>query len=42
MGLTYFALGRHEEAIDEYKKAIEIDPNYLDAHYNLAIVYGKG
>lgn len=42
MGLTYFAIGKHEEAIEEYKKAIDTDPNCLDARYHLAIVYAKG
>ncbi len=42
LGLTYFALGRYGEAIEEYKKAKEIDANNLNARYYLAIVYGKG
>jgi len=29
-------MGRPLEAIDYYQKAIDIDPNYGDAHYNLA------
>jgi tetratricopeptide (TPR) repeat protein len=42
LGLTYFAIGEYDKAIAEYKQAICIDPNYIDAHYNLAVVYGKG
>jgi tetratricopeptide (TPR) repeat protein len=29
--------GKSEEAIENYKKAIEINPNLNQAHYNLAI-----
>jgi len=42
LGLTYFALGRYEEAIAEYKKAKKMDANNLDARYYLALAYGKG
>jgi tetratricopeptide (TPR) repeat protein len=27
------------EAVEQYKKALEIDPSYADAHYNLALLY---
>jgi len=29
--------GRDIEAIDYYKKVIQIDPNYAEAYYNLGI-----
>lgn len=29
----------YDEAITEYKKAIEINPSYAKAHYNLTIAY---
>jgi tetratricopeptide (TPR) repeat protein len=32
-------LGRRQEAIDDYTKAIEIDPNYYSAYFNRAIEY---
>lgn len=31
------ALGREEEAIEEFQKALEINPRYLEARLNLAI-----
>jgi len=34
LGLTYNALFDEEEAAKYYKKAIDIDPDYLDAHAN--------
>jgi tetratricopeptide (TPR) repeat protein len=30
---------RYDEAIDQYKKALEIDPNYLNIKRNLAVAY---
>lgn len=33
--------GEYEQAVDEYLKALQIDPEYLPAHNNLAIVYEK-
>jgi tetratricopeptide (TPR) repeat protein len=42
LGLTYFALGKYDKAIAEYRRAVELDPCFKDAHYNLAVVYGKG
>ena len=30
--------GQIENAIVQFKKTIELDPNYVDAHTNLAIV----
>jgi tetratricopeptide (TPR) repeat protein len=38
-GNTYSNLQRYEEAIQEYRKAISADPNYLDAIHNLANTY---
>ena len=35
--------GRIDEAIAHYQKALEIKPDYADAHYNLGIVLaGRG
>ena len=31
--------GKFKEAIDEYKKALEIDPNYKQAETNLRLIY---
>ncbi len=33
--------GEYEKAVDEYLKSLQIDPEYLPAHNNLAIVYEK-
>ncbi|MCK4401793.1 tetratricopeptide repeat protein [bacterium] len=41
MGVAYYQLGHHQEAIGAYKQAIRINPNYANAHYNLGVVYGK-
>jgi tetratricopeptide (TPR) repeat protein len=38
-GNTYSQLERHEEAIEEYRKAISADPNFVDAIRNLANTY---
>jgi len=36
-GLRLYNLGRYEEAIDEYDKALAIDPNYKEAHVGKGI-----
>lgn len=40
LGIFYGKLGRHKEAISQYKKALAIDPNYAGAHYKLGLIYG--
>ena len=43
LGRAYQDLGRLEEAIREYKKAIEIFPDNYKAYYNLGVLYdGQG
>jgi len=37
LGYTYCELGKHEEAIESYKQAIRIDPEYAEAHYYLGM-----
>jgi tetratricopeptide (TPR) repeat protein len=39
LGNLYFHLGMLDWAIDHYWRAIEIDKNYVDAHYDLGIAY---
>ncbi|MCZ4408456.1 tetratricopeptide repeat protein [Cryomorphaceae bacterium 1068] len=39
LGVVYQELGNTEEAVKAYKKAIEIDPEYFDAVYNLGAFY---
>lgn len=41
IGDLYFRKGMYDEAIEEYKKAIEADPNCAIAHFNISIVYDK-
>lgn len=39
VGLNHFYKNRYLEAYREFKAALEIDPNYPEAHYNLGRVY---
>ena len=32
-------LGENQKAKECYEKAIEINPNYVDAHYNLGVIF---
>ena len=34
-GDEYYSQGKYEQAIDEFKKVVEIDANHLDAHLSL-------
>jgi protein O-mannosyl-transferase len=38
-GLVYAAQGQQSKAIDQYRSALTIDPDLIEAHLNLAIVY---
>jgi protein O-mannosyl-transferase len=40
-GTTLLELNRLDEAIDNFKFAIELDPNYLTPYYNMAIALGQ-
>ncbi|MGX1753265.1 MULTISPECIES: tetratricopeptide repeat protein [unclassified Sphingobacterium] len=42
LGLAYGAAGDPEKALASYQKAIEIDPNYLEANTNAAVVIMNG
>ncbi len=37
-GIDYYQLGQFEEAASCFKKATELDPNYIDAYYNLGSI----
>lgn len=37
-GLDYYSAGQYNEAADSFKKAIMLDPNYIDAYYNFGLV----
>jgi len=42
-GASLRALGRHDEAVTCLKKALEVQPDYAPAHYNLGFaLYNKG
>jgi len=41
LGRVYFAMDKADQAITEYKKALEIYRDYGDAHYYLALAYLK-
>jgi len=38
-GVCYKALGQLDAAVSHYERALAINPNYTDAHYNLAITF---
>lgn len=40
-GLEHYREKKYEEAITEFKKAIEWDANYVPAHYNLGLLYSE-
>lgn len=37
-GVDMYRLGRYDEAITAFQKAVDIDPNYIDAYYNLGSI----
>lgn len=37
-GIDYYNLGQFDEAASCFKQAIELDPNYIDAYYNLGSI----
>ena len=37
LGITYNSMGRHDEAVASFKKALEINPDYKEAYDNLDI-----
>jgi len=39
LGRAYLALGKHEEEAEAYREAIQLNPNYIAAHYNLSMAY---
>ncbi len=38
-GMTVFSMAEFDQAIECYKKAIELDPNYFDAWHALGMAY---
>jgi tetratricopeptide (TPR) repeat protein len=41
LGLSLAALGKHQEAIDQFKEAIALKADYAEAYYNMGLAYGK-
>jgi tetratricopeptide (TPR) repeat protein len=39
LGLAYAASDRLEEAVAEFKQAVQLRPEYAEAHYNLGVAY---
>ena len=39
MGTLYLKLKRENEAELSYKKAIELNPNFTDAHLNMGVMF---
>jgi len=39
IGFCYSELGNHSKAIEAFKQAIRIDPDYAEAHYSLGVAY---
>ena len=39
LGLVYQKLGKQDEAIDAYKKVLDIDAEDIGAHKNLGLLY---
>lgn len=37
-GIDYYQLGQFEQAAACFKQAVELDPNYIDAYYNLGSI----
>ncbi len=39
LGLSYMALGRHEEEVAAYLEAVRLEPDLAEAHFNLGLSY---
>lgn len=37
-GIDFYQLGQYEKAAESFKNAIDLDPNYIDAYYNLGSI----
>ncbi len=37
-GIDYYKIGQYDQAIESFRAAIRLDPNYIDAYYNLGSV----
>jgi tetratricopeptide (TPR) repeat protein len=41
LGLSHVALNQQAQAVEAFKKAIEINRDYAEAHYNLGLLYSR-
>ncbi len=41
LGVSYYIVGRYDDAVKALKKALEINPRYTEAALNLAVVYNE-
>lgn len=39
LGGVYYAIGRYDDAVHAFQQAIDLKPNWANAHYNLAAAY---
>ena len=39
LGLAYQSLGKHQEELQAYMKAVELKADFSDAHFNLGVTY---
>ncbi|MBC8287536.1 MAG: tetratricopeptide repeat protein [Nitrospinae bacterium] len=39
LGRAYLALGKHKEEVEAYQEAVQLNPKYIAAHYNLSMAY---
>jgi Tfp pilus assembly protein PilF len=39
-GVTYLKLGNYRQAISDFERAIEINPDYAVAYHDRSVVYG--
>lgn len=37
-GVDYYKIGQYDRAMASFRQAIELDPNYIDAYYNLGTI----
>lgn len=38
-GIDYYGTGQFDKAIESFRNAIDLEPNYIDAYYNLATTF---
>ncbi|MCA1564604.1 MAG: tetratricopeptide repeat protein [Acidobacteria bacterium] len=41
VGLSLAALGKQQEAVNSFREAVRVKPDYWEAYYNMGVAYGK-